>query len=226
MVRQIGSQVLFHAYGSHAGSAAAVGDSEGLVQVDMHDVGAEVGRVRETHQGIHIGAVQVHLSAAIVHDAANLAYARLEHAVGGGISYHQRGQPVAVRLGLASEVVDIHVAVFVTAHHHHLETGHDRAGRVGAVGGGRDQADIALTLPLHRLVFAYHQQARVFTLGAGIRLHGKCGKAREFAQHALQIVKQLLVALGLVQRREGMHGVEFAVGQGLQLRGRVQFHGA
>ena len=43
-----------------AGAAAAVRRREGLVQVELHDVDAEVARSRPPHQRVEVGAVAVH----------------------------------------------------------------------------------------------------------------------------------------------------------------------
>ena len=50
-----------------AGAAAAVRDAERLVQVEVRDVAAEVAEAREAEQGVEVGAVDVDLSAGVVH---------------------------------------------------------------------------------------------------------------------------------------------------------------
>ena len=65
--RQMGG----HADGTHARAAAAVGDAEGLVEVEVADVGAEVARPAKAHHGVHVGPVQVDLSALLVDDVAD-----------------------------------------------------------------------------------------------------------------------------------------------------------
>ena len=54
-----------------AGAAAAVRDAEGLVQVEVADVGAELARRGEADQRVHVGAVHVDLAAVRVHDLAD-----------------------------------------------------------------------------------------------------------------------------------------------------------
>ena len=53
-----------------AGAAAAVRNAEGLVQVQVRDVGAELARRGEADQRIQVRAVDVHLAAVRVHDLA------------------------------------------------------------------------------------------------------------------------------------------------------------
>ena len=79
----------------HAGAAAAVRDAEGLVQVQVADVGAEVAGPRQADQRVHVGAVEVDLAAVGVGDLADLAHRLLEDAVGRGIGDHAGGEPVA-----------------------------------------------------------------------------------------------------------------------------------
>ena len=52
-----------------AGAAAAVRDAEGLVQVEVRDVGAELARPGQADQRVEVGAVDVDLAAGRVHGA-------------------------------------------------------------------------------------------------------------------------------------------------------------
>ena len=51
--------MLFHQHGAGARAAAAVRRREGLVQVQVHDVHAEIAGPRDAHQRVHVGAVHV-----------------------------------------------------------------------------------------------------------------------------------------------------------------------
>ena len=65
----------------HARAAAAVRNAEGLVQVEVADVGAEVARAAQADLRVHVGAVHIDLAAVRVDDLADLADVLLEHAV-------------------------------------------------------------------------------------------------------------------------------------------------
>ena len=56
-----------------AGTAAAVGDAERLVEVEVADVGAEAPGPGQADQRVEVGAVDVHLTAGVVDDLADLA---------------------------------------------------------------------------------------------------------------------------------------------------------
>ena len=203
--------MLFHAYGSHARPAAAVGDREGLVQVDVHHVRAQFGRPGDARQGVHVGAVQVHLAAVFVHQFADVDNPGFIHPVSGRVGDHQGGQARGMPFRLGAQVVQVDVAVVVAGDHHHIHAGHDRARRVGAVGRGRYQAHVTLALALLLLVLADHQQPGVLPLGTGIGLQREGGETGEVAQHVFQFLEQLHVALGLVQGHERVDGVEITV---------------
>ena len=98
---------------AHAGAAAAVRDAEGLVQVQVADVGADVGGPREADLRVHVRAVHVDLAAVLVDDAADLADRLLEDAVGRGVGDHERAEGRRVLLGLRPQVGDVDVAVRV-----------------------------------------------------------------------------------------------------------------
>ena len=75
MARQELDQVLRHADRAHARAAAAVRDAEGLVQVQVADVGADVAGAAEADLGVEVGAVHVDLAAVGVDDLADLRMA-------------------------------------------------------------------------------------------------------------------------------------------------------
>src|SRR5882724_12999065 len=77
---------------AHARAAAAMGNAEGLVQIEMADIGAVIAGPREADLRIQIGAVEIDLSAMAVHDVADLADMLLEHAMGRGIGDHDGGE--------------------------------------------------------------------------------------------------------------------------------------
>ena len=58
--------------GSHAGTAAAMGYTEGLVQIEMRHIRAEISGPCDPYQGVQIRTIHVHLSAMTVHDIADI----------------------------------------------------------------------------------------------------------------------------------------------------------
>ena len=82
-------QVRGDANGSHAGSAAAMRDAEGLVEVEVADVRAHVAGPAEADLGVHVCAVHVDLAAMRMDDLADFLDGFFKDAVGGGISDHQ-----------------------------------------------------------------------------------------------------------------------------------------
>ena len=64
-------------------AATRLQDAERLVEVEVTDVGTDLGRPGQPDLRIHVGAVHVDLPA-VACDLADLADRRLEHAVGRG----------------------------------------------------------------------------------------------------------------------------------------------
>ena len=197
-----------HADRSHAGSAAAVGDAESLVQVQVADVRADVARAAETDLGVHVGAVHVDLAAVLVDDPADLPDRALEDAVGRRVGDHQRGERVAVCGGLGPEVLQIDVAPGVALDRHDLHAGHHRARGVGAVGRLGNEAGGPMGVAPGAVIGPHHQQAGVFALGSRVGLQRDGGKAGDLRQLVLQLAEEELVAGRLVPRGEGMQPVE------------------
>ena len=144
--------------GPHARAAAPVRDAERLVKVQVAYVRTDAPRLAQPYEGVQVGPVQVHLPASFVHDAADLRNTLLEHAVGGRIRDHQRGETAGEPVGLGAQVVQVDVAVIIAVHHHHAHARQHRAGRIGAVGGAGYEADVALLLAVGRVILPDHQQ--------------------------------------------------------------------
>ena len=115
MARQIGRQMRLDADRAHARAAAAMRNAERLVQVEMADIGAVIAGPRQPDLRVHVGAVEIDLSAMAVNDVADLADMLLEHAVRRGIGDHDGGEVVAVLVRLGAEIVDVDVAARVAA---------------------------------------------------------------------------------------------------------------
>ena len=151
-------------------AATTVGNAEGLVQIQMADIGAKGTGAAHPHLGIEVGAIEIHLASVLMHQRADLSNPGFKHPVGGGIGDHQGRQHIGVLLGFGSQVLHIHVAVVITGHSHHAQSSHHRTGGVGAMGTGGNEAHIALGLAAGPMPRPDHQQAGVLPLGAGIGL--------------------------------------------------------
>src|SRR6185503_2391588 len=103
MTWEEGREMLPHADRSHAGAAAAMRDAEGLVQVEMADIGAVIAGPGQPDLRIQVGAVEIDLSAMAMDDVADLANLLLEHAMGRGIGDHDRRKRLRMRFGLGAQ---------------------------------------------------------------------------------------------------------------------------
>ena len=187
MAGQERGQMRRHPDRPHARTAAAVGDAEGLVQVQVAHVGADGAGAREAHLRVHVRPVHVDLAAVGVHDRADLPHVLLEHAVGRGIRDHERAEGRLVRFGLLAEIGEVHVAPVVAGHRHHAKARGDGARRVGAVGGDGNEAHVAVPLASARVIAADGQEPRVLPLGARVRLQGHGGEARDRGEPLLEL---------------------------------------
>src|SRR3546814_14415116 len=91
---------------------------------------------------------------------------------------------------------------------------------------GGNQADVAVLLAQALVILADGHEAGVLALRAGVGLQRDGVEAGRRAEHALQLVEELAVALHLVERREGMDLRAFRPGDRLPLSRRVQLHGS
>ena len=80
-----------HGHRAGARTAAAVRSGKCLMQIEVHDVGAEVARPRDADQRVHVRAVHVELGALGVQNFGDARNVLFEDAERVGIGEHQRG---------------------------------------------------------------------------------------------------------------------------------------
>ena len=127
---------------------------------------------------------------------------------------------------LGAQVDHVHIAHIVALGDDHRHAHHLRTGRVGAVGTAGDQADIAVALTFAFVEGLDDQQARIFTLAAGVGLQTDAGVTGGGAQPGTQLCVQLGVALALVGGAEGVDVGKLRPSYRNHLAGGVEFHRA
>ena len=91
MTWQEWGQMSCHGNRAHSRATTAMGDAEGLVQVEMADIGAKAPWLAHPYLGIEVGAVEIHLTAMAMDQGTDVANALLKHPMGGGVGNHQGG---------------------------------------------------------------------------------------------------------------------------------------
>ena len=128
-----------HADGACAWATATMWRGKGFVQVDVHDIDAEVGGAHAAEEGVEIGAVAIEKGAFGVDKVGDVADAALEEAEGVGVGHHQGGHIAAMRVEGLGHGVGGEQAVGVTLELDDLKASHGAGGRVRAVGAVRDE---------------------------------------------------------------------------------------
>ena len=131
-----------------------------------------------------------------------------------------------MRFGLRAKIGQINIALLVTSHSQDLQPGHDRAGGIGAVGGGRDETHVAMPFAPAGVIGADDEQTCVLALRTRIGLQRDSSKSRDLGQPLLQLLENNLVAAGLSQRRERMEAAEFRPGERQHFHRRIELHRA
>lgn len=125
-----------HSDGSDPGSATAVRDAEGLMQVEVTDIGAEATRLGQPDQRVEVGSVNLNLTPGVMHPGAHLGHSSLVDAARGRVGDHDGGQRRTVDGDFYPEVVEVDIALVVTVDDHHAHPGHHRRGGIGGVCAG------------------------------------------------------------------------------------------
>ncbi len=192
----------------------------------MRHVAAEVTEPRVAEQGVEVRAVDVDLTARVVHRLRDVEHIVLVHAVGRRVRDHQRRQSRGVLRDLRTQVVEVDVAGLVARHDDDAHPGEHGRCRVRAVRRRRDQADVAPQVTAGAVVTADREEPGEFALRPGVRLQRYGVVARHLGEPRLELFDQPEVAAHVRLGRERMHPRELGPRHGGHLGRRVELHGA
>ena len=200
-IGQIFLQTLAHAYRTAAGTAAAVGRGECLVQVDVHHVETHIARAANAHHWVEVRAIVVHQAAALVHEPRYFWNVFFKNAERVGVRHHHAGDVVAE---FRAQVFKVHSALRSALHLHNLQAAHGGRGRVGAVCRVGHDDFYALMVAPALVVGADYHKACQFAVRPGIGVEGKGVHAAHFGKHGCEVVIQMQATL---QGFGGLRGV-------------------
>ena len=152
------------------------------MQIQVHEVDAEVARTHLADQRVHVGAVHVEQAALGVHDFGDLVNLLLENAERIGIGQHQRSD---FFIHLRRERGHIHHAARVRFQILHRITHHGGGRRIGAMRGVRNQNFLARRA-LGLVISAHQQESGQFAMRARGRLQRDRIHAGDFEQAVAQ----------------------------------------
>ena len=219
-------QVLTNSQRANTGAATTVRNGEGLVQVQVRNVAAELTGLSEAHLGVQVRAIHVHLAASLVNQLADLSNLLLKHTVSGGVGNHDAGNLGTVLLDLGLQVVNINRTVSRSCHAGNLQTSQSSRCRVGAVSRQRNQDGIALVVTVSLVEGTDSAQTSVLTGRTRVRLQGHSIVTGNCNQPLAQVLNQLVPTLSLVLRDQRVNIRELGPGDGLHLSRCVQLHSA
>ena len=217
-------QVCSHADRTNTGTTTTVRHCEGLVEVQVADVSADITRIGQTYLSVHICTVHIYLTTSVVHCVNDLADTAFEHTVSRGIGHHQTTQLAAILLGLSLQILDIDITVCIARYGHDLHTCHCSRCGVGTVSRCGDQHDVTVALTAALVVCTDHHQTCILTRSTRVGLQRASRKTCNGSQILLQILDQHLVTLDLISGSEGVYIGETCQAEGLHNCRSVQLH--
>ncbi len=173
---------------------------ESLVQIEVHDVDAEVAGAHFADQRIHVGAVHVEQAALGMQNVGNLVDVLLKHAERVGIGQHERGD---IFIHLRRERCEIDHAPRVRLQILHGVIHHRSRGGIGSVRGIRNQNFLA-RIAFGLVIGADHQQAGHLAVRTGGRLQRDRIHPGDFDQLLAERLDDIQGALGNLLGLVGM----------------------
>src|SRR5262249_22476350 len=116
MAGKKGSQMTGNGNRSHPWSAASVGNTKRLVQIQMTDIRADFAGPTNANLRIHIRAIHIDLSAVGMNDLADAPDIGLEYPVRGWVGQHQGRQSLPMLGSFGFKVLQIDIALSIAAH--------------------------------------------------------------------------------------------------------------
>ena len=167
--------------GTDAWSATAVGNTECFMQIEVGGIDPEISWTTDANEGIEVGAIHINLAASGVDFGAKIADACLKNSVSGGVGDHDGSEAGAEFKNLGVEIGVVDIPLGIASDGDDAEACENGAGWIGAVGGNRDEAGIALGLAAGVVPGADGEETGVLTLRTGVGLKGDTGEAGDFA---------------------------------------------
>ena len=164
-----------HSDRANARAATAVRNAKRFMKIEVAGIDAEFAWSTDADQGIEVGTIHINLAARLVNFFAKISDSRLEDTVGGGIGDHGGGDSRSVFFEFCVEVGKIDVPLRVARDRNDPKTDEYSTGRVCAVCGNRNEADITCGVSSGLMPSADREKACVLSLGACVRLEGDMG---------------------------------------------------
>ncbi len=192
------------------------------MQVEVHDVDAEVAGARLGDEGVHVGSVHVEQAALAVEDFGDAGDLFVEDSEGVGIGEHE-ARDLVVHLRFQGGQID-HAAA-IAAQVFDLVADHGGGGGIGAVGGVRDQHLLA-RVALGFQIGAHEQDSGEFAVGSGGGLEGDGIHAGDFDELIGERLHDAQRALGVLLGLIGMGSGNSVEARDDLVDARIVLHGA
>ena len=203
--------------------AAAMRSREGLVQVDVHRIDAEIARTHAPDDRVEIGAVAIDEPARRMHRVRDHAHVALEQAASVGVGDHH-----ARHVGAESrdQLLGIDAAVGGRGYVLDAIARERRGRRIGAVRALGDEDDFPVPLATRFERRADREHAAQLAMRARLRAHRDRVHAGERDEPVRELLDHLERALHALHRRERVDVGETGEPRHLLVEARIVLHRA
>jgi len=170
MAGQERRKMILSTNGANSGTTTTVGNSKGLMQVEMTNINSDFSRTGETHTCIQVSSIHIHLATMLVNKVTNFFYCRFEHAECRWIRDHDSCKIFAMLAQFRFKVIHVEKAEVGAKNWDNSHAADDRRCGVCSVGRSWNKADLSLVVATALMVLSNSSKTSEFTVGTGVRL--------------------------------------------------------
>lgn len=139
------NQMLSNTDWAHAWSSSSVWNGEGLMQIQVTNVGSQVSRRSVSDKSVHVGSIEINLTSVLVDQIVDFPDFHIVNASCRWECDHDTSEILAVGFNFRLKVFKVDFSVN-DVDWNDFQSYQNSAGWIGTMGGGGDQADISMAL--------------------------------------------------------------------------------
>ena len=149
------------------------------MQVDVHDIEAQITRTAFAQHWVEVGTIVVHQATSLVNELGNLSDIVLKDTQGVGVGHHHTSD-VLVEQG--TQVVHIDGAIGTALNNNYFKATYSCTCRISAMSAVGDNNLHTVGVAIIKMIAAHNHQSGKLAMSTGIRVEGELAQARKLSE--------------------------------------------